>query len=118
MKHFLSLIILLLIFTYGCDKNPSQSKAPENLISIDTMVEILVDFHLIEAAIKIDQKRKVNMTEYTKYYYNYLFEKHQITKEDFKESLAYYQNNPSLFEEMYADVITQLSRIQSEIDSY
>lgn len=114
MKHALYIFIGFILIVSGCKDN-SKTDEPENLISRDKMVQVLMDIHLIEASIKLNNKRKLNKEEYTFYYYQYLFEKYNITKEDFDNSLTYYQQNIERFDTIYIDVISELNRLQGEI---
>jgi len=114
MKYFLFILIGFLLIFSAC-KNDHRSDKPENLISRDIMVQVLTDVHLIEASIKLNNERKLNKEEYAYYYYQYLYEKHNITEEDFNLSLDYYQQNVDTFDTIYVDVISELNRLQGEI---
>lgn len=113
MKSTSYIFIGFLLVFIAC-KNNNRTDAPENLIPRDQMVEVLRDMHLIEASIKLNNERKNNKEEYTYYYYQYLFDKYHITEEDFDISLLYYQENIESFDTIYADVISELSRLQGE----
>ena len=114
MKYALYILIGFLLIASGCKDN-SKTDEPENLIPRDTMVQVLMDIHLIEASIKLNNERKLNKEEYTFYYYQYLFEKYDITKEVFDSSLIYYQHNIERFDTIYIDVISELNRLEGEI---
>lgn len=118
MKRAL-LILPVILILFACKNNSKEEipPPPENVVSQQEMVDILVDVQLIEAAIKSDNDRKRKSDLYTNYYYDYLFEKHSISKDDFLASLKYYQENIQLFDEIYAEVIEQLSTLQSEIEN-
>ncbi|MCX6234770.1 MAG: DUF4296 domain-containing protein [Bacteroidetes bacterium] len=110
-------IVLLLI--NGCHTVHKDDflPPPENLIPKDKMIDILVDIQLIESAIKADPFRKQNLDFYVNYYYDYLFKKYTIQRKDFEESLKYYQQNIEEFDKLFADVITRLSKLQSEVNN-
>jgi len=114
MKHILYIIIGFLIVASGCSNNKKTDK-PENLIHRDKMVQVLADIQLIEASIKLNNNRKLKKEEYTYYYYQYLFEKHNITQEDFNTSLEYYQAHISTLDTIYIDVVSELNKLQGEI---
>ena len=115
MKKLL-LINLIWLFSCSSGNNEQVVAPPENIIPKDKMVELLVDVQLIEAAIKSDNTRKKDSKSYTIYYYSYLFKKYNTTKEDFIESLHYYQQNMNEFDQMFTEVIESLSKFQSEIE--
>ncbi|MCF6280366.1 MAG: DUF4296 domain-containing protein [Flavobacteriaceae bacterium] len=87
MKQFIT-IILLSIFISSCTSNTIYKK-PENLISKDQMVDLLVDMQLALGAKSVknkDGKRKIE--------YMYLvYEKYGIDSTQFSESNFYYTTN-------------------------
>ena len=46
--------------------------------------------------------------------YQWMFEQYNVTEEDFKISLDYYSQDPSVFEVMYDEVIVRISEKQVE----
>ena len=56
--------------------------------------------------------------DFSKYYlHNSVMEKYSITREGFEESFSYYAHNLKVMDEIYAEAITKLSKMQSEIES-
>ncbi len=112
------LLLINLIWLLSCSSGNNKQVAtpPENIIPKDQLIELLVDVQLIEAAIKSDDTRKKDSKSYSTYYYTFLFEKYGTSKENFIESLLYYQQNINEFDEMYTEVIKRLSKFQSEIE--
>jgi len=104
--------LVLLVSVSGCKNKEQPVERPQNLIPRQEMINILVDIHLIEASLKTNYNRKLHKDEYTRYYYNYLYDKYKISRENFDSSLAFYQQNIQSFDTLYADVITELSKIQ------
>lgn len=83
------------------------------------MVDIIVDLEIYDAIINTESKKKDNkpIIHYKKYYlYNSILEKYDITREQFNQSFEYYQNDLEFLDGMYADAITQLSKMKSEVD--
>jgi len=113
MKYILYIILGFVIIVSGCSNNKDRDK-PENLIPRDNMVKVLADIQLIEASIKLNNNRKLKKEEYTYYYYQYLFEKHNITEEEFNISLEYYQAHIYTLDTIYIDVISELTKLQGE----
>jgi hypothetical protein len=109
-------MISILLFTTGCRNHRDVKSAtiPENLIPMDSMVAILVDVQLIEAILKINYAAKSENQTYSEKYYDYLFEKHCITKDQFEKSLEYYQRNSESLGIIYTEVITELSKLQTK----
>ena len=110
MKH--SYIIILTVLLSSCGM--FEKEQDDNIIPKDKMVEIIVDAQFVESALKVHKRKREDMVAYTDHYYNYIFEKHNITKEEFEESLEYYSENIAELDRIYADVINILSRKLSE----
>lgn len=111
------LIFLVLTLIWSCTtKLKTNAEEPQNLIHRDTMVSIIVDLRLYEAKLSNQQKKGTkSFTEYKLYLHNSVMEKHHITRDQFSESFAYYQYDLKTLDGIYADAITRLSKIKSQI---
>ncbi len=98
----------------GEEKKSKKVKTPEDVISHDRMVDILVDYHLTESTIKYYMRYGVNVKQLTEKIYDRVLEKHNITRSDFKYSMDFYSEKPERMEMLYMDVMEKLSSIQSE----
>ncbi len=115
IKKIAMIVFVLLIA--GCSSKDKKVHIPATIINQEQMVPVLVDFHLAEAAIqraKMDG-RDVNML--SNFYYASLLKKHHITRKKFNESLLFYSNNLKELENIYKDVVTELSKAQSKVAS-
>jgi len=115
IRNPLALLLLLpLFFSCSPKQELSDKKVPENIIQPDSMVAILVDIQLAEAVLR-DLKR-VGQYEDNKATTSFekVFIKHNTTKEEYEESIAYYEQNLEIYEKIYESVITRLSQIQTE----
>ena len=78
------------------------------------MTDILVDVHLIEGA-----RTGLTVLGDTAYslpdYYDVMFEKHNITEEQFRTSFSYYTRKPEVMDPMYEEVIERLTVIETEL---
>lgn len=110
-------IAVLLIFS-GCrsGRKDKATMPPPGIIPADTMVQILVDIHLIEASLKVKHAKKEENERFTEYYYDQLFEKHNINREQFDQSIEYYERDAEMIDKIYERVITELNKIQSQIN--
>ena len=74
MKRVLLCCVLCLILLSGCGR-------PWGVLSHDEMVEVVLDVHIAEASIRIldSSAKRIERQEY----YNVVFDKHHITKEQF-----------------------------------
>lgn len=107
------LIILLTGFALSCSK--PKVVMPAEVIPADTMVKILSDMHLAEAAIQMrnlsghDSLRSEAFGRY-----KYIFEKYKVSATDFEKSFKWYSGEPELFSKIYDSVIVHLSEGQAK----
>ncbi|MCB9364685.1 MAG: DUF4296 domain-containing protein [Flavobacteriales bacterium] len=101
----ISFLILFLI-GFGCkDKTPLNP----DILPKETMVSIIVDIELVQAAFKIENKeKKFNIDNVS----NIIFKDNHTTKKQFDESMVYYSKHPQEVESIYNDVISTLSQKQ------
>jgi ABC-type Zn uptake system ZnuABC Zn-binding protein ZnuA len=120
MKKFLLFIVLISIFSCNNDKKAEEQSAlvrPKNIITKQQMIDILVDCNLAEAATTYKQKQGKDIKYYSSHYYNLIFKKYNISKEDFEKNLAFYSQNIEDIDEIYTEVINRLSKKQSQVSN-
>lgn len=105
------LIILSLLFFVSCQ----EQSAP---VTQKKMAAILTDLHLAEALGQISPIDSggymVKNRDSIFTHYQYIFNQHQISKGLFNEALDWYGSNPTLFDQIYDDVLAQLSTIKEK----
>ena len=106
-----SLLVFILILGCGGEK---KVEIPAEVISPDSMVPILVDFHLAEGAILDKQQQKLDAAQPAANYYAMILKKHNIDKKKFDHSLEFYSHYPALYIEIYDDVLAELNRKEGE----
>lgn len=94
--------------------NDNDNSKPDNLIEQDKLVLILTDVEIAESALRQNQNVGHEIGETKEAYYNAIFKKHEVSKEQFDSSMVYYRKNFEVMDEIYEEVITQLSLMQSE----
>lgn len=103
------LIYLLLIFVFiGC------SDIPENVLSEDDMVDLLVDIHKGEAFVEINRNKYYN-DSLKKTVRQSILLKHGVSEAEFDSSLVWYGYNINEYVELYDEVIAKLSEQDEEI---
>lgn len=109
MKRSL-LYFLLLIFLSGC------TLRPWGVLSQEKMVAVLLDVHIVEATIKTldSNSKRIEKQEY----YNTMFAKHGITKEQFDHSLEWYSRHPNRLVTIYDEVKIQAEQLQARVEAY
>lgn len=86
-----------------------QVKMPEDVLPPDKMEAVLYDYHLTQSmALSF-----ASASYREKLMYTYVFDKHNITKEEFDSSLVWYNRYPRHMKRIYANLETRLNR---EID--
>jgi hypothetical protein len=109
MKRVLLCYVLCLILLSGCVR-------PWGVLSHDEMVAVLFDVHLVEAAMKVvdAQAKRIEKQEY----YNSVFEKHNITKQQFDKSLNWYSSKPHKLMAIYDDLKVVAEDLQKRVETY
>jgi hypothetical protein len=103
-----------MMLTGSCKHQKTEIK-PVHLIGKDTMVKVLADIHLLEASlgIKVFEEKKMDHTRNLikeKIYGNYA-----VSKKQFFDSYNYYSQHSAQLDSIYTDVITEISKRQSEL---
>ena len=100
---------IVLLFIFSCE---GSSDLPQNVIERQEFVEILADVQIFESTDQFVRNKKTDFN--LDHSYDWLFDEHNITIEDFTTSLDYYSRDPKVFEELYDDVITVITEKQIE----
>lgn len=113
MRYFL--LPLLLLMLVGCEDD-GPPPPPDNALPEKQFVDVMVDIHLVEAAVN-QEFAKVNDTTRTAYrYYAQLFEKHEISRTEFDSTFNYYLRNPGLMNEIYTQVHDSLQALSVDLE--
>lgn len=109
MNQFIYISIILLVFS--CNSK-TKFKEPEDLISKEKMIDLLVDLHLGVAAQNIKNKN----LERDKNYLAFVFEKYHIDSTRFAVSNTYYMSNIEEYEDMFEEVQKQIEVLREIYD--
>lgn len=114
IKSIIAAVILGLILQ-SCSH--TVDPVPKELISPDSMVAILVDVHLAEAASNVTRINDVQ--RFSAYdLYPVIFKTHKTDSIIFRESFDYYLQHPKKLDKIYEQVINELSRRESENNAH
>ncbi|MEO8086453.1 MAG: DUF4296 domain-containing protein [Bacteroidota bacterium] len=112
-SRFLALAVLS-VFIFSCSK--PKPEIPKGILTQKEMVPVLVDIHVAQAATGL-----FNTGDTSKYtmndYIPYILSIHHIEKAVYDSSVAFYTQHPEIMQEMYDDVIDELSKKQGEVSS-
>lgn len=108
MKKALIFSTGILMVIFSCKDNMEPTK-PENLISQDKMVNILIDLSLVSSAKGLNKKILENNGITPD---RYVFEKHKIDSIQFAESNAYYAYFIDDYSNIYVRVKDSLEKLK------
>ncbi len=94
----------------------SACEVPYGILGKDEMATILADIHLTEAT--VGQKYAYSAHETKCAYFESVFEKHGITREEFNASLDWYARHPKAFVSVYDDALEQLKNKRIAVEDY
>lgn len=112
----ISFISILLLFT-SCTSGLMETKAPDNLVPKEKMIKVMKELVKLESHI---QSTYPSVAEYNKTMVNssqFLFEKMNITEENFQESMDYYGTHQREMKEIYNEVLDELNSELGELQS-
>ncbi len=105
-------LVLFVISIISCQQ---ESKSPDFLLEKDKFVEVLIDFEIAEAIVRLGYNRTTDSLIYNDSVFTAVFRKHEITKAVFHSNFTYYSNKPKEFEKLFEIVITNLSTRSAKI---
>lgn len=112
MKIYLSIFIYLLS---ACVT--SEDKIIENILPQAAFVTILKEMHLAEATFELNKAKGIEnaKSELANSYFD-IYKENQISEESFKKTLNYYSENPEKLNQIYTNVLEELTNERSRID--
>ncbi len=104
-KHaILAACLLIAAFSFACGRKE------RNIIDKQKMVSIMIDLHKVDGIILSELFLKNYPRADSVDIYNPVFEKHEVTRRQFEESLLFYSQSPQILEKMYDKVISELTK--------
>lgn len=97
------LSILIVVLGMGCSK-PTPTPLP---IAEDTMIKILADVHIAEAALATFKKQKRDSL--APVYYNQIYAIHNTDSSTYNTTFEILQNEPTRFNKLYEAVFERLA---------
>lgn len=98
-----SIILMLLL---GCSDKKVQ--IPEDILSKNKMVDVLIDIHLLESKIKKLYIAGDSSSKLYNHYEKMLFEDHGIKRKEYEKSLEFYVQEIEQLEDIYEQVVDSL----------
>jgi hypothetical protein len=116
-KLLLLLFATLLLASCYTTHDKSQVPKPDDLIVRDTLIHLLAEIELIESAIRDKQNLGHEIDDLNEAFYATVFKKYNVSREQFNRSMDYYKQNLEEMDDIYEDVISRLSVIESQIQN-
>ena len=112
-RHLAFSCMLALSFMLACaDKKEGP---PPEVLKKDKMIEVMTDMEIAEAILKTRSNERPADTVQAAEFYQGVFHKHGISREEYRKSYQYYARRPSDMEVMYKEVINLLSEKHAEM---
>lgn len=80
------------------------------------MENILIDMHISDAVAEVKTLGDINEKRLSQQYYVQIFKNYGVTKEEFLKSYLFYENNPILLNQIYDDILGEISKREAKIN--
>lgn len=105
--------ITFLVSCYHTAPGPEFNRSL--LIPADSMAIIITDLHLADGAINARKVHKDSLKTVSSAYLNEILTRHNVTKEQFDESMRFYTYDPREISKIYEKVIIELGKKESQV---
>jgi hypothetical protein len=107
---------LLLLMAAACYRNTPDPPYDKSLIvPPDTMVNVLIDLHIMEGVVNTVNFKDSLMKDLTEESFSIVLTRHGMDRKKFEENIRYYSYHAETLDEIYEKVITRLGNMESEI---
>jgi hypothetical protein len=109
-------LIIACVFLFSCSEKKPLS-IPPTILPKEKMVEVMVDIHLLEASINlsISYADKITPGNPNPTPNFDILTKNKITKKQYDDSFDFYTQHPELLNEVYEQVLSDLSKMQAQV---
>lgn len=94
----------------------SQKELPEGILTPEELVPVLTEVEIAQGYLRIKSSIDDSLFRskaFQENHYIHIFNKHNITEEQFNKNIAYYSMYPKEMEKIYNDVIIAISQEQA-----
>jgi hypothetical protein len=111
----IALIAILCILSVSSCRNSDEKIKKTDLIQAEDLVPILVEMHIADGLLEsVSMQMKYPGRDSISNYKDILA-KHNVSKEHFDQTIGYYKNHPDKLNDVYEEVISELTKFQSEL---
>lgn len=87
----------------GCGPGDDAPVAiPDDVMSSDSLAAVIADLTLIQAIKNLNVSNELKDVDSFGAYYEGVWQRHGITEKEFRHSFAFYEQHPSIMQEVYA----------------
>jgi hypothetical protein len=108
----LLIFIICCGFTFLISCNEDKKNAP--LLNEDQFTNMLIDIHIIDGTLSSQNIYRSGDNYRPSYYYNSIYKKYNITREQFDSCLSYYSFDTEEFTRIYDNLIDSLNHLETQ----
>lgn len=106
-------LLLVLCSMFSCrDKN--NIRIPSGIVQPDTMVSVLADVHLLQAAAQLGYSEHAGDTS-IQLAWQRLYKKHNLNAGSYNSNMQFYCDHPALLDSVYEKVLSTLNQRKAEL---
>ncbi|MBL7943485.1 MAG: DUF4296 domain-containing protein [Flavobacteriales bacterium] len=113
IKTILSLVVLMFLISCGT----KRTEKPEALLTEQKVAAVLTEVELLDAVYTLEYQKRDTSRQAMAGYYEEVYQRHGVTREQFSQSLEWYGKDPEKIRELRYKVYDELSRMQAELKS-
>ena len=117
MSRYYPVLLISLLVAACYHKAPEPIFDMAKVLPQDTMVVVLTELQLAEGAVNIKTRQGKLAAEYARSFSDQVLEKHGISTDVFNESMRYYSFYVEKMDKIYEQVIINLSKLESEVNT-
>ncbi len=114
-KHFMNKIFYFCIcigFTFLISCNDNNKNQPK--LDQQQFTNMLIDIHIVDGTLSSKNIYRTGKNYRPSYYYNSIYKKYDLTRNQFDSCVAFYSNNTKNFTVLYDKVIDSLNRLETK----
>lgn len=102
--------VVLVFFFFACDNDEvsNEQLIKEGILPVEDFTDLMTDVQLLEGHLNTNRVNQVFIMDSSKNYYKEIFNRYNITQEEYKENLKYYTERPKVLEDVYKKIEEKL----------
>ncbi|MEP7127867.1 MAG: DUF4296 domain-containing protein [Chitinophagales bacterium] len=110
---WLRIVTVFIVLIY-CSCASEVEKAPDGILSKDKMIAVLLDVHIAESSVNSRGMTNQQLNQRIAAKYEDVMKKNGTTFGVFKKSFDYYLHHPEQYEEIYLEIVNQLTALEGK----